>query len=179
MKKSIIYDDLYRYCGTRSLKHLLRYLFFTPGFRYIFIYRQCQKRNLLFPLFFVLLRHYQIKYCIQIPYQTQIGKGFRIAHFGNIVIHPETKIGTNFNIANGCTIGNSGGKKKGTPVIGDCVSLQANCVVVGGIKIGNNVLIAPNTFVNFDVPNNSIVIGQKATIIYREDASNWQTVYKI
>jgi serine O-acetyltransferase len=125
------------------------------------------------------LRHYQIKYSIQIPYQTQIGKGFRIAHFGNIVINPGTKIGTNFNIANGCTIGNSGGKKNGVPVIGDCVSLQTNSVVVGGIKIGNNVLIAPNTFVNFDVPDNSIVIGQKAKIIYKEDASNWQTVFKI
>jgi len=179
MRKSNVYEDLYRYCGSRSRKHLLRYLFFTPGFRYIYILRQCQKRNFLFPIFFILLKHYQIKYGIQIPYQTEIGKGFRIAHFSNIVVNPATKIGANFNIANGCTIGNSGGIKKGTPIIGNCVSLQTNSVVVGGIKIGNNVLIAPNTFVNFDVPDNSVVIGQKAKIISKEDASNFQIVYKV
>ena len=37
------------------------------------------------------------------------------------------------------------------------------------IKIGNNVVIAPGTFVNFNVPDNSIIIGQKAKIIEREN----------
>jgi len=175
--KSIIYDDLYHYSGTRSLKHLFRYLFFALGF--IYIYRQCKKKNWLFPLYFLLLKYHQIKYGIQIPYQTEIGRGFRIAHFGNIVINPEAKIGTNFNIANGCTIGNSGGTLKGVPIIGNFVSMQANCVVVGGIKIGNNVLITPNAFVNFDVPDNRIVIGQKAKIIYKELASDFQITYKV
>lgn len=39
------------------------------------------------------------------------------------------------------------------------------------IKIGNDVLIAPNTFVNFDVPDHSIVIGNPAKIIHRENAT--------
>ena len=38
---------------------------------------------------------------------------------------------------------------------------------MGGVKIGNNVLIAPNAFVNFDVPDNSIVIGNPGRIITR------------
>ena len=42
--------------------------------------------------------------------------------------------------------------------------IGTNSVIVGNIKIGNNVLIAPNTFVNFDVPDNSVVVGGKATI---------------
>ena len=37
-------------------------------------------------------------------------------------------------------------------------------MVVGNISIGNNVLIAPLTFVNFDVPDNSIVFGNPAKI---------------
>lgn len=39
-----------------------------------------------------------------------------------------------------------------------------------GVKIGNNVLIAPNAFVNFDVPDNSIVIGNPGKII-KSDSS--------
>lgn len=40
----------------------------------------------------------------------------------------------------------------------------------GGVKIGNNVLIAPNAFVNFDVPDNSIVIGNPGKIIKRDSS---------
>ena len=49
--------------------------------------------------------------------------------------------------------------------------MGTNSVIVGRITIGNNVLIAPNTFVNFDVPNNSIVIGNPAKIISKEKAT--------
>ena len=44
-------------------------------------------------------------------------------------------------------------------------------IVVGNIKIGNDVLIAPLSFVNFDVPDHSIVIGNPAKIIHRENAT--------
>ena len=37
--------------------------------------------------------------------------------------------------------------------------------------IGDDVLIAPNTFVNFDVPSHSVVIGNPATIHPRKDAT--------
>ena len=63
------------------------------------------------------------------------------------------------------------GKRVGCPVIGDEVWIGANSVVVGGIKVGNNVLIAPGSFVNFDVPDNSIVIGNPGKVIERMDAT--------
>jgi serine O-acetyltransferase len=40
---------------------------------------------------------------------------------------------------------------------------------VGKIVIGDNVLIAPNSYVNFDVPSHSIVIGNPAKIISRNN----------
>ena len=40
----------------------------------------------------------------------------------------------------------------------------------GGVKIGNNVFIAPGAFVNFDVPDNSIVIGNPGKIIPRDES---------
>ena len=36
--------------------------------------------------------------------------------------------------------------------------------------IGNNVLIAPGAFINFDVPDNSIVIGNPGKIVERGES---------
>lgn len=63
------------------------------------------------------------------------------------------------------TIGQANrGKLKGAPTIGDQVWIGTGAVVVGNITIGSNVLIAPNSFVNMDVPDYSLVIGNPAVI---------------
>lgn len=116
---------------------------------------------------------------IQIPVGTKIGRGFRIVHFGTIVINPMTVIGNNFNIAEGTLIGNSQGKNAGTPIIGDNVCMNANSIIVGGVKIGDNVLIAPGAFVNFDVPSNSVVIGNPGKIIPKNRPTDKYIVYPI
>ena len=79
-------------------------------------------------------------------------------------------IGKNFCIGAGTLIGNAQGKKKGVPVIGDNVFMGRNSIIIGNVKIGNNVLIAPGAFVNFDVPDNSIVIGNPGNIISRDSS---------
>ena len=108
------------------------------------------------------------KYLFQIPYTVSIGSGFNLVHFGRVIIAPCVKIGDNCNIFTGVTIGSTtrvGGVKKGVPTIGNDVWIGPNAVVVGGITIGDNVLIAANSFVNFDVPTDSIVIGNPGKII--------------
>lgn len=179
--KHNIYDDLYRYSGKRSLALLLRYFFFTPGFRYVFLYRKTSNSSFMIQkiLWKVLLRRCMLSTAIQIPELTNIDKGFRICHFGHIVVNPATVIGKNFNISQGVTIGHAEGKIKGSPKIGDNLSIQSNAVVVGGINVGNDVLIAPNAFVNFDVPDGSIVIGNPGKIILKEKASAKYIVYKV
>lgn len=58
----------------------------------------------------------------------------------------------------------------------DNVFLGPNAVVVGGVLIGHDSIIAGNAFVNFDAPKNSIVIGSPGVIhkkcIRREDHAN-------
>ena len=105
---------------------------------------------------------------IQIPAGTRIGRGLRIAHFGHIVVNPGAVIGDNFNISQGCLVGNAQGKRMGVPTIGNNVCMNANAVIIGNAHIGDNVLIAPGAFVNFDVPDNSIVIGNPGQIITKE-----------
>lgn len=178
---NIIYDDLYRYTGKRSLSLLLRYFFFTPGFRYVFLFRKASMANSILNKIFwkILLRRCMLSTGIQIPEITEIGKGFRIVHFGHIVINPATIIGKNFNISHGVTLGHAEGKQNGSPVIGDNVSIQTNAVVVGGVSIGNDVMIAPNAFVNFNVPDGAIVLGNPGKIILKEKASAKYIVYKV
>ena len=81
-------------------------------------------------------------------------------------------IGKNCNIAKGVTIGQENrGKRKGTPIIGDSVWIGTNAVIVGKIVIGDDVLIAPNAFVNCDVPSHSVVTGNPCTIHHRDNAT--------
>ena len=172
--KEVIKQDLYRYIGKdcNSLIKQLRYILFTPGFQYIYFFRHVQlSKNFISKAFWsILLKLCSFKFGIQIPSSTQIAPGFRIVHFGTIVVNPATIIGKNFNISQGALIGNAQGKHQGAPVIGDNVCLNANAIIIGGVKIGNNVLIAPGAFVNFDVPDNSIVIGNPGKIIPRNES---------
>lgn len=160
--------DLFRYEGERASSFWIKVkdILFTPPIQYIYLLRKVQNARWvpIRMIWFTCLKLCSWKYGIQIPYQTKIGPGFRILHWGSIVINPEAVIGKNFNIAEGCLIGCSQGKCCGVPMIGDNVVMGANSIVLGGVKIGNDVLIAPGAFVNFDVPNNSVVIGNPGVI---------------
>jgi serine O-acetyltransferase len=58
-----------------------------------------------------------------------------------------------------------GEKNNQRPSIGNNVELHANCIVIGGITIGNNVIIGAGAVVVKDVPDNAIVVGNPAQII--------------
>lgn len=169
-----IKQDLYRYVGIdcEKLSSQLRYFLFVPGFTYTYFLRKTQSASCLLSRSFYLicLKLLSYKFGIQIPSETKIESGFRISHFGTIIINPNAIIGKNFNIAPGCLVGNSHGKSDGVPVIGDNVCMNANSIIVGGVTIGDNVLIAPGAFVNMNVPNNSVVIGNPGTIIQRAES---------
>ena len=59
------------------------------------------------------------------------------------------------------------GKNKGVPTIGNEVWIGINAAIVGGITIGDDVLIAPNSFVNVDVPSHSVVFGNPVSTQFR------------
>lgn len=169
-----IRSDLYRYLGKTDFKTFRR-CWRIPGFRYTFFLRKVAKHKITtLPgiIYRVFLKRYGIKYGFQIPAETKIDKGLCIFHFGNIVVNPKAIIGKNCTINSNTTIGETNrGPRKGSPSLGNEVFLGSGSVVVGRITIGNNVLIAPNAYVNFDVPSNSIVIGNPGKIISNEKAT--------
>ena len=60
---------------------------------------------------------------------------------------------------------------KGTPIIGNDVWIGVNSTVVGKITIGDDVLIAPNSYVNCDIPSHSVVFGNPCIIKHRDNAT--------
>ena len=165
--------DLYRYYGANG-ESLTQRILRPVELKYIALFRKangCKFKPL--KLFYtVKLKLMSYKTYIQIPARTEIGEGFYIGHSGRLIIHPEAKLGKNINVGTGVTIGyENRGERKGAPTIeGDCW-IGTNSVVVGKINIGKDVMIAPLTFVNFDVPSHSIVIGNPAKIIHKENAT--------
>jgi len=172
---SIIQKDFYRESGKWLSTFQIWKKCINPNLHFVYILRKAQKyqKNPLLNTFWrIVLRHYQIKYGFQIYPETQIGEGFYLGHWGSLVINPKTVIGKNCNIAQGVTIGQQNrGKNEGSPIIGDEVWIGTNVVIVGAVTIGNNVLIVPNSYVNFDVPSNSVVIGNPAKIIPTPNAT--------
>ena len=163
--------DLYRYYGGGETfkQWLLRPL----EIKYLHAFRRCKTAKSIFKIYYKLkLRTLSRKTQIQIPSSTDIGEGFYIGHCGRIIINPKAKLGKNINIATGVTIGQENrGKRKGTPTIGNNVWIGTNAVIVGNITIGDDVLIAPLSYVNFDVPPHSIVLGNPGKVIPRENAT--------
>lgn len=165
-------EDIYRYYGDNRIPAFYR-IFPSPEIKYLKLLRASQKsRGLLRKLYRTRLLSLQRKTHIQIPAETKIGGGFYIGHLGRIIISPNAVLGRNVNIATGVTIGKTNrGTHKGVPVIGDCVWIGTNAVIVGGINIGDDVLIAPNAYVNKDIPSHSIVLGNPCTVISRVNAT--------
>lgn len=101
-----------------------------------------------------------------------MGGGIFLGHAYNITINPDAVIGNNCNIHKGVLIGQSNrGIKKGSPIIGNNVWIGINAAIVGNVTIGDDVLIAPNSFVNIDVPSHSVVFGNPCIIRHKENAT--------
>ena len=124
--------------------------------------------------FFLKYKSKCIKKCfsLEISNFDNIGENLVLAHGSGITVNDRAKIGRNCVIFKNATIGSvRSGRRAGVPIIGDNCVIGVGAFVCGGIHIGNNVLICANSFVDFDVPDNSIVIGNPEIIHYKKDAT--------
>ena len=165
-------DDYRRMTGKTfsfGIESIIFY-FAQPQIRYMYWWRK-YSRNRSLLLRYVLLR-YAHKYGLEISGSAQIGKGLYLGHPYNITVGEGVTIGNNVNLHKGCTIGRENrGERKGVPSIGSNVYVGINATIVGNIRICYDVMIAPNCFVNFDVPDHSVVIGNPGRIHQKNDAT--------
>ena len=90
------------------------------------------------------------------------------------------KIGNNCQLTHGCKLFTHGGANVirdkypdfdvfGKIVIGNWVYIGTNSLIMPGVTIGNNVLVAAGSVVTKSVPSNSVVAGNPAKIICSVD----------
>ena len=152
-KKTKILMSLY---GILQYSQIPHPQYYTPFRKLIFI--------IVKPIYFIYTRY--ILGC-EIPYQTQIGKGFTIYHGAHgSLINPMTKIGCNVSLRQNTTIGSKGFKgDEYAPTIQDDVTIGPNACIIGDIIIGKGAIIGAGAVVVKDVPPYAIVAGNPARII--------------
>lgn len=165
--------DYFKLCGKEwnTIFGVLR-IIKNDRIRYLFFGRlSCCKNKIIKIVAKKKLQRYSKKYGLEINFEN-IGAGFLIIHPFNITVNADAKIKGECTLFKGSTIGSiRSGKKQGTPTIEKNVVLCINSTVVGNVHIGQDVLIAPNSYVNFDVPDHSVVIGNPGQIHYKENAT--------
>lgn len=165
------FNETFRFNGNTMPSHFKQ----EPEWRFIVVYRKFQinKDNIIGLYYRRRLKRIERQTGIHIENNPNIGRGLIIGHYGRIVINGKVMFGEQIYITHGVTIGqNSTGKKKGVPTIGSRVRIGANACIVGNIRIGNDVMIAPNAFVNIDIPDHSVVVGNPCVIYHKDNATD-------
>ena len=103
---------------------------------------------------------------IDLFYQVEMPKIFFLDHpLGSIIGRGQIK--NYFSFSSGCVVGNNKGKY---PKIGKNVKMLANSKILGDCIIGDNVIMAPNSYViDIKVPKNVIVFGQYPNNIFKKN----------
>lgn len=143
---------------------------------YVLVSKMSAKINLFSKIYTYRMSR---KFGLEISTKATIGKGLYLGHPYNITVAEGVQMGQNVNLHKGCTIGRTNRGNAGVPKIGDCVFVGINATVVGNIEIGDDVLIAPNSYVNVNVPSHSIVIGNPATIHHRDNATEGYVNFRV
>jgi serine O-acetyltransferase len=126
--------------------------------------------SLVYKIFYKFI---QVITGIELPCEVVVGKNFRIDHFGGIIISGFASFGDNCLIRDGVTVGLRRVDDPVAPQIGNNVDIGTGAKVLGGITIGDDVVIGANAVVLEDVPSNSIAVGVPARIKTRgKHASN-------
>ncbi|MCL2350227.1 MAG: serine O-acetyltransferase [Defluviitaleaceae bacterium] len=110
---------------------------------------------------------------IEIHPGAKLSKTVFIDHGAGVVIGETCEIGENVTIYQGVTLGGTGkdtGKRH--PCIGDNVMIGAGAAILGPIKIGDNTKIGAGSVVLKDVPEDSVVVGERARDICHETSLN-------
>lgn len=125
-----------------------------PEFRSV-LYRRMGIKRLLFSWWLRPMQHLYIT-------TKDIGGGLLIQHGFSSIISAQS-IGENCKIYHHVTLGYDHDLR--APVIGNNVEVCCGAKVIGGITVGDNVLIGAGALVVKDVPSNTVVVGIPAHVI--------------
>lgn len=141
---------------------LIKELISFAEFRSLFLYRIGKKSH--------FIKYFMPRGALQLGFDVpreKFGGGLFIQH-GYCTDLSARAIGEHCWINQRVTLGYKGDE---CPTIGDHVSIGVGAVVLGGVRIGNNVRIGANAIVVHDVPDNCTVCSPAATIVKKRDSN--------
>jgi serine O-acetyltransferase len=108
---------------------------------------------------------------IEIHPAATIGRRLYIDHGMGVVIGGTAIIGDDVMMYHGVTLGAKFNvKTKRHPTIGNKVTLGADSMIIGDIKIGDGSSVGANTVVTKDLPAGSVIVGAKSRVIGMPEA---------
>lgn len=120
----------------------------------------------------ILLFRFQNKQQIHIPLNT-FDCGLKLMHLGPILVNGNVICGKNISLHINTSIV-AGGTNNETPQIGDGVVIGVGAVLLGGIKIANNIAVGANSVVNKSFYEENIAIaGVPAKKISNNGRLSW------
>jgi serine O-acetyltransferase len=122
-----------------------------------------KRRVPLLPRFLSLVN--RIVFSVQVPAETQIGKGVRLNYSGlGTVLHARAVIGDRVEIGPGVVVG---GRSEifEVPVIEDDVAIGVGAKVLGPVRVGRGAVVGANAVVLEDVPPGAVVVGIPARVV--------------
>lgn len=118
------------------------------------------------------LSHYQNKHKIHIPINT-FDRGLKLMHLGSILVNGRVRGGKDISLhINTCLV--AGGTNDGVPSLGDGIVVGVGAVILGDVKLANNIAVGANAVVNksFDEENIAIA-GVPAKKISNNGRKEW------
>jgi serine O-acetyltransferase len=180
--RGLIAADQFRYDGGAGWKNFFRQWFQESGFRFTVVMRWCTflraqwwSRWVIYHLIRCWHRRQQVKYSTYISFESKIGPGLYLGHLCCIVVNTRAVIGRDCTLSHGVTLGqtNQRSKTPGCPTVGDRVYLGCGSKILGGITLGDDSAVGPNSVVVKDVPPRAIVSGIPAVPISDKGSSGY------
>ncbi len=124
-----------------------------------------------------MLTWLQNKYALHIPLNC-CDEGLKLMHIGPILVNDNACIGKNCSLhINTGLVAN--GLSAEAPTLGDGVVVGFGAVVLGGVKIANNVAIGANAVVTKDITEENVAVaGVPAKIISHNGRLTWTSATK-
>ena len=171
------YNDFnYRTCSFRWWRYIVRQAYIHPGllavvvFRYGGWVRRCRVpvvKQICDAYYQMAYNWIRSRLQIEIPRDTRIGPGFRIDHYGGILINSHAVIGRNFTATQGVLVG---GTESGAPLIGDDVHCGVGCKIIGGITLGDCIKIGAGAIVTRSFEGHVVIAGVPARVLRELEA---------
>ena len=174
---SVVYKDYRRHRSMGAGRFTT--LFLTQGLGATTVYRisrylllkapEGSFRRILRVFLAVAQKGVEVVAGISLPPECEIGEGFYVGHYGNIIIGKGCRLGRNCNVSQGVTIGVGGRRnKRGCAVVGDRVYIGPNAILFGDIAVGDDSAVGAGAIVNRSFPELSNILGNPARRISSE-----------